>query len=466
MEIAFDLLQYSNSGCVTISSELHEIINGRINFHEVDLGFIKLSKIAQRVRAYKISSIHGNLPKPAKDRGNLPSLAIIPFEIRDSSTEPRPLAASMDYEISALLASLREVFVVSGTSTAAFADFQMKPYVIAHQLGVQYILSGTITAIEDDINIVVELTDTDRNQVIWADSFATNISGIFDAQFSIANKITYALLPHIHYAELSRISRKLPTSLDAYDFVLKGMDHMYRLSKKDFDTSYEYFTRAVELDPHYGNAHAMLAKWHILFVGEGYSKDVRFNSNEALRLAERALENDPLNPLALAIYGHTRSFLFADYLRALDAFEKAISSSPNSAVAWGLSAPTFCYIGNGGEAIKRAEHALALSPLEAYTYFYKSTLTTAHYFNGTYDESNYWGRKTLAAAPRFVANMRSLIASLSASAEIEEAVEVAGRLLEIDPEFRVGKFCRWYPIKDGAQLEQYATHLMAAGLPK
>ena len=120
-------------------------------------------------------------------------------------------------------------------------------------------------------------------------------------------------------------------------------------------------------------------------------------------------------------------------------------------------------LGSSGD---RAERALALSPLEPYAYFYKSTLTTAHYFNGSFEESVYWGRKTLASAPRFVANMRSLIASLSALGETKEAEDVAARLIAIDPKFSVGQFCKWYPIESPEQLQKYSAHLLAAKLPE
>jgi hypothetical protein len=86
-------------------------------------------------------------------------------------------------------------------------------------------------------------------------------------------------------------------------------------------------------------------------------------------------------------------------------FEHAIAASPNSAIAWGLSAPTYCYVGDGAAAIQRAGHALALSPLDPCSSFYKTSLTLAHYFDGEFEAAVRWGRKTFAAAPRFTANM-------------------------------------------------------------
>jgi tetratricopeptide (TPR) repeat protein len=213
-------------------------------------------------------------------------------------------------------------------------------------------------------------------------------------------------------------------------------------------------------------AYALMAKWYILHIGEGRSIDVRTDSERALEMASRALEHNPADPLGLAIYGHIKSFLFADYEGALDAFERAIASSPSSAIAWGLSSSTYCYLGDGQRAIARATHALSLSPLDPYSYFYMTALTNAHYTNGTFDDAIYWGRKTLATAPRFVANLRLLIASLSAAGKIEEARKVGAMLLKVVPNFKVEPFVQWYPIKGAERRALMAERLLMAGLPR
>jgi adenylate cyclase len=244
------------------------------------------------------------------------------------------------------------------------------------------------------------------------------------------------------------------------------MYRLYRLDEEDFGASRSLFQKAIECDPSYGTAYAMMAKWYILQVGEGRSGDVRADSREALRFASLALEDNPSDPLALAVYGHTQSFLFAEYDRAIDAFDRAIAANPNSAIAWGFSAPTYCYIGEAGEAIERARHALALSPIEPFAYFYRTTLTLANYFNRCYEDSVFWGRKTMRTAPRFVANMRPLAASLAALGQLEEARQIGAALLRLDPSFRVRRFCDWYPLKCREQRELLVEHLLAAGLPE
>ena len=109
---------------------------------------------------------------------------------------------------------------------------------------------------------------------------------------------------------------------------------------------------------------------------------------------------------------------------------------------------------------------MSLSPLDPYAYFYQSALTNAHYTNGTFDEAVYWGTKVMAAAPRFVANLRLLAASLVAADSVNQAREVGAALLRVDPSFSVEKLCSWYPIKQPDRRALFGKRLIEAGLPR
>ena len=152
--------------------------------------------------------------------------------------------------------------------------------------------------------------------------------------------------------------------MNAYDLVLQGMYRLYRLGPADMLAARTLFERALDHDPEYAAAYALMAKWYILHIGEGHSTDFAADSREALRLASRALEFEPSDPMALAIFGHINSFLFAAYDRAIDAFDRAIGGTPSSAIAWSLSASTYCYLGDGPRAVARASYGISLSPLD------------------------------------------------------------------------------------------------------
>ena len=466
VNIAARLLDFADPNGIVVSATIHEQVHHALNYQLVDLGFLTLKNIERRVRAFKIASPDLVLSPPAQSRGHVPSIAVLPFRTVGSDPGDRYVSEGITHDLVASLAGLRELFVVSSTSTLAFAETSLDSVTVCRRLGVRYLVAGWLTRGADTIRILVELSDTDSRSVIWNDRFELRTSELFEVQNAIATKIAYSLLPHVHNSELQRALRKPPQNMDAYDFVMQGMYRLYRLTDDDFTAARALLEKAIEFDPTYAMAYALMAKWYILHIGEGRSSDFRADAQKALEMASRALEHNASDPLALTIYGHTKSFLFADYDSALDAFDRAIASSPNSAIAWGLSSSTYCYLGDGPRAIARATHALSLSPLDPYSYFYMSALTNAHYTNGTFDDAIYWGRKTMAAAPRFVANLRLLIASLSAAGKTDEAREVGAALIKLVPNFGVEEFTRWYPLKGAERRALMAERLLMAGLPR
>jgi len=466
VNIAARLQEFAGPDGIVISGTVHDQVREQQKYHSADLGFLTLKNVEQRVRAFKIA--HENLaaPKAAISYGHQPSIAVLPLRTLGLETTQAYLAQGIIHDIVASLAGIRELFVVSSTSTLAFTDTTTDPATICHRLGVRYLVTGSLTRRGELLRMRVQLNDVDTRSILWTNQYELAIEQLFEVQDSIAANVSYALLPHIHISELKSAQRKAPQSMDAYDLVLQGMYRLYRLGHDDMAAARGMFERALEYDPRYATAYALMAKWYILHIGEGRSVDVEGDSREALRFASLALEHDPSDPLALAIFGHTNSFLFANYDRAVEAFDRAIAGTPNSAIAWTLSGSTYCYLGDGQRAVARASYGISLSPLDPYAYFYQSALTNAHYTNGTFDDAVEWGRKVMAAAPQYAANLRLLTVSLVAADRLDEAREVGAALLKIDPGFSVERFCRWYPLKQAERRALLAERLIKAGLPR
>ncbi|MEY9181098.1 adenylate cyclase [Bradyrhizobium sp. USDA 326] len=466
VNIAARLQEFAGAGGIVISGAIHDRVKDDVHYHAADLGFLTLKNIERRVRAFKISHQQLRPPTVSVAHALKPSVAVLPLQMLGLEAKDAYLAQGIVHDIVASLAGIRELFVVSSTSTLGFSDPTIDPAAICHRLGVRYLVTGTLTRQGELLRMRVQLIDVDTRSMLWTNQYEASIAQLFDVQEKIATSIAYALLPHIHISELQRAERKVPQSMNAYDLVLQGMYRLYRLGHDDMIAARSLFERALEYDPHYAAAYALMAKWYILHIGEGHSTDFKADSAEALRLASRALEFEPSDPVALAIFGHINSFLFAAYDRALDAFDRAIWGTPNSAIAWSLSASTYCYLGDGPRAVARASYGVSLSPLDPYAYFYQSALTNAHYTNETFDEAVHWGTKVMAAAPRFAANLRLLAASLVAAGSIERAREVGAAHMRIDPSFSVEKYCSWYPIKQPDRLALLAERLIEAGLPR
>ena len=465
VNIAARLLAFADPGGIVISASLEEQVRGQLAYRTADLGFLTVKNVERRIRAFKITPEELAPPRMPPGRHHKPSVAVLPLSVLSSDQSDAYRSAGLIHEIVASLAGLRELFVVSNRSTTAFSETTLDPSAICNQLGVRYLVTGTLIRDNGRLKVRFELSDNDLRTVIWTDQYELPAADLFGLQTQIASKVAYALLPHIRSQELQKALRKRPENLDSFDLTLRALYRLYRLGTEDFKASRQYLESAIEHDPNNAMAYALMAKWYILRIGEGHSNDFKTDSQNALDFASRALEHDASDPLALAIFGHVRSFLFADYERAIEAFDRAIHASPNSAIAWGLSAPTYCYIGDAKEGVTRAAHAMALSPLDPYAYFYRAAHCLANYVDDNFEEAVAWGRRTMAAAPSYTASMRPLIASLVALERITEAQEVAAVMMRLDPGFRVDQFCSWYPIKDAGCRALFARRLKSAGLP-
>jgi tetratricopeptide (TPR) repeat protein len=154
-----------------------------------------------------------------------------------------------------------------------------------------------------------------------------------------------------------------------------------------------------------------------------------------------------------------------EFDEAIVMFDRAIELTPSSYIAWTRSSPTYSYIGDAREAIRRAEHGLSLSPLDPQVFFPHTSLGIAFYVAGEYEEGARWGRKAQEENSRYTGNLRFLAANLAASGRADEARGVTEALLTIEPGFQVGRFVERYAIRDPGRQAQLAHHLRLAGLP-
>jgi adenylate cyclase len=356
--------------------------------------------------------------------------------------------------------------VISRGSTLAYRGRQSDPREVGRVFGVRYVLSGSLRRSDRMVRVSVELCDTSTGATLWGEKSEVAPGELFDVQDRIVGRIVAGIAPNVRAAELRAAMRKKPENFSAYDCTLRGLYIITSLEKTTFIQAREYLQKAMDEDPEFAMPVAWLARWYGLWVGQGWSADRATDSNKALDLAGKAIELDGQNALALATYGHLKSYLSHDYDSALVYFERALAACPNHSLAWLLSSPTLSYIGRGEQAIKHAEHALRLSPLDRSLFYYYGLLGLAYYSVGNYVEAVKWTSMAINENPRHSANSRYLAAGLAALGRIEEAREAGRKFLELDPTFRLNIFERTLQPFQGAELKaRHIEHLTTAGLP-
>jgi TolB-like protein/tetratricopeptide (TPR) repeat protein len=461
-------------GGVVISGPAHDQVTTKLPYRYEALGAYTIESLTQPVLAYRIAETDLVAPAPRQDTAHAaravsathkPSIAVLPFREYDIPENRHYFAEGMVEDIVGALACLPDLFVISRSSTLGFRGENADVRAVGATLGVQYVLSGSVRRAAEKIRTLAQLCETETGGILWTDSLEGSVSDIFALQDRLSERIVTTIAPHVRQAELRRALRKHPENLRAYDFVLRGLDLLYRLRRDEFEQAREMFERAIALEPAYAAPYALTANWYSIRIGQGWSVNLAEDYDAVNRLASAALERDPFDARALVLCGHVRAFLFRDYDSALVLFQRALTASPSSAEAWLWSSPTYSYIGDGTEAARRAEHSLLLSPFDPHVFLNHTAVALARYTSADFDGAVIAGRKATAENPRYTAALRILAASLAAAERGDEARRVGQALVEREPSFRVEAFCRAHPYKDPLRRELLARHLRAAGLP-
>lgn len=469
VNIAVRLEQSAPAGGVVLSDEMFQQIKDRLDVPVEDLGPLRLKHLARPVHAYslvlpEVERLPSSGGRRASRQAKVPYIAVLPFRTQGGNADDDYSGDGIAGEIVVALQNLRGLFVISSMSTLPYRNGPIDSQKVGQELGVRYVLSGSIRRADKQIRIGVELKDIEAGIMLWADRYDGDVSELFEFQSRIATRIVWSIAPQVREAELKRALRKRSDNLNAYELLMKAIDFMYRMNFFDFSRAGELLQAAIAADPNYATPYAYAALWHIHNVAQGWGAERGPDAAEAARLAAAAVDRAPADGFALAVLGHAKALLFKDYDAALDLFERALSASPGNAMAWTLSSGAYGYLGDGQSAITRAEQGLRLSPADTQAYFYLMFLGQAHYINGNYDEAVVWARKTAALNGRLSANLRILAAAYIAKGQVEEARSIAKMLLDIQSQFQLSVYRERCPFKSDLR-DRFIEHLRQAGLP-
>jgi adenylate cyclase len=328
-------------------------------------------------------------------------------------------------------------------------------------------MKGSIRRSERQVRVSVELCDANTGASLWGEKMELAPGELFEMQDRIVARIVAGIAPNVRAAEMRAAMRKRPESFSAYDYLLKALHIIHTLDLKTFLQARDYLNKAIAEDSNFALPVAWAARWHNIYVGQAWSANPTEDSIKAVELAAKAIELDGQNALAMATYGHLRSYLFQEYDTALLYFDRALEACPNHSLAWLLSSPTLSYIGSTEQAIKHAEHALRLSPLDRGLFSYYNVLNLAYYAGGDYETAVKWGKMSYNENPRYTANLRYLAAGLAALGRIDNARSIAVELMQLEPDIRLDALQRTrMPFQDPAFRARFTEHLRSAGLPE
>jgi adenylate cyclase len=451
VNVAARLQTHAEPNGIVISGLVAEQVGGTLGMQSVDLGQIYMRNRHEPVRVLSLRLAEAaafGIGEVQPGTDSRPSIAVLPFR-KIAAGDDAYFADGIVDNIVQSLAALRELFVIARGSTLGFGGGPIDAHAVGTALGVRYLLYGSVQRSGDQLRIGTELNDVETGEVLRADHYDGNLSDLFLLQDRIAEQTVRMIAPRVRQRELKRALKKHAQNMTAYDLVLQALEPMHRLDYASFSRARGLLQRAMVVDPSYAPAFALAARWHSIRVGQGWSPNPTEDQREAARLAELAIECDPDDPTALSTYAHVQSFLYRSFDEAIRKFDRALTACPNSDLAWSLSSATYGYVGDGPEAVRRAETGVRLSPLDSHVYFAQHLLSQAHYINGSYQEALHWGERSFASNPRLTSNLRILAASKVALGRSDEARADVDRHRAIEPGFSLLEWTRRTPLQEG-----------------
>jgi DNA-binding SARP family transcriptional activator len=410
--------------------------------------------------AVSIGSAHVALPNTGA-----PVVAILPFRPIGPDPVPAFFAEGFVDDTVRILANLREPVVISSNSTLQFRGGDVDFREVGRRLGAQYLVSGTVRMAGRQLRLSVELADASTGIVLWSRAYGGSEPLFFQAQDNIAESVARTLVPRLRDAELRRSRAHGPEELAAYHLLLQARELTFRLERSAFERAGELLRLAIDRDPGYAAARAAAADWYSLRIGQRWSPDPEADMRALEAMARAAVAMDSSNGRALALLGHNLTILHRDYDEALALIDRGLEASPNDAEAMIWSSPTYAYVGETAQAVRRAERAVALSPEDPFMFRYEHFLGIAHYAAGNFEEAAYWGNRSARANPHYTSNLRMTSAALVGLDRAREARPLVEKILELEPGFRVSPLIARHAFRDTKLRETFGRQLVEAGLP-
>jgi TolB-like protein len=438
VNIAARLESIAEPGGICISDDVYRQVHGKLDANFQDAGERELKNISRPVRIYRLQSGGGTVDAAALALPDRPSIAVLPFQNLSGDPEQEYFADGMVEDIITGLSRIKWLFVIARNSTFTYRGRAVDVKQIGRELGVRYVLEGSVRKAADRVRITGQLIDSATGTHVWAERYDRKFDDIFALQDEITLSVVGAIEPSLRLAEAERVKRKRPDSLDAYDLVLQAQAGVYTRMPAPSMKALALLARALALDPSYALAHAYAAECHhSIYLRGGLHEESRAAS---IRHAEAAIEYGQDDALALTFAGFVIGMDKHDRAAAFSAFEAALTISPSSAVTYIQGSVILALSGEAERAIEWAERGLRLSPFDPWRSSAFVGLAFAYFHRARYEDAVAAARKATQISPGFSAPHMLLAASLAKIGQADEAKAAAARVLELQPGFRYSRF--------------------------
>ena len=370
---------------------------------------------------------------PLPDR---PSIAVLPFDNLSKDPEQEYFSDGLTEEIISALSSVPKLFVIARNSTFTYKGKPVKVQQVAEELGVQYVLEGSVRKGGDKIRITAQLIDAINGHHLWAKRYDRNLDDIFAVQDELTKEIITAMQVKLTVGEQARATAKGTDNLEAYLKCLQANELIHRVNIESNALGKQLAEEAVALDPEYAWAYYNLGRGHQLDVFLRVSKSPKQSIGKAIGLIKKAIALDATLAEAHGRLGYIYSMI-GKYDEGIAQAEKGVAVNPNSAMAHMMLGKTLSFAGRWEESIPVYKKAIRLNPIP--TNFYLYSLGISYAFTGQYEEAITWCEKAVREEPDSLYARIMMTVVYSWSGQDEKARAEAAEVLRIQPKYTIPK---------------------------
>lgn len=398
----------------------------------------------------------------AASPADTPSIAVLPFATPGGESEQDFVADGIADDLITALTRLRWLSVIARNSSFVYKGHAIDLRDVARDLGVRYVLQGSVRIAGPQLRITGQLVDAESGKQLWAEKYDRDLSDIFAVLDDITNHVVAAVEPHLYAEEGFRAASRQPESIDAWGLVVRALGLVNKMERRQNAEARALLRRAIEMEPRYARAHALLAWavwWQTLCL---WGDDSAAGYRQAAEHARDALALDPGDPWARMISGLSLSTA-GQHERALEELRMALSLNPSFALGHMAHGWALLRAGRFDEAIAETGRALRMSPLDSFSGFYTSVHGLALLAARRFDEALPFLRASVAAFADYPGHYNTLISCCGHLGRIEEAREFLAIRDRMTPSLRLG-LVRQH-MDRFAHREVFIEGLRKAGIP-
>ena len=471
--LAQRLEQLATPGGVCIQDAAYQTVPKRLPFVYESLGEHEVKGFDEPVRVYEVRpkspvdeserKTSGASQSAIPELPDKPSIAVLPFTNMSGDPEQEYFSDGITEDIITALSKIRSFFVISRNSTFTYKGKSVSVQEVGRELGVRYVVEGSVRKAGARIRISVQLIDATTDSHVWAERYDRELDDFFTLQDELTETIVGVIEPELSEAERERSRRKPPESLDVWGLYQRGLWHMYQFHEEDNTVARRLLEQASQLDPTLAGAYAGLAHvgyWDVLF---GYSDEPTATLEAAVDAGRKAIELDPKDPMAHWAIGSV--YLLRDrHEDSIAELQTAIGINPSYAHAHSRLGLAFLFSGRHEDALTEFDIAIRMSPSDPSLYTFLAGRSMTLIMMKRYGEAEEWARRSVQQPRCGPLAHAVLAAALGHLDKIQDAQAALAEELKVNPKFSEVWARTVFRFKQPEDSQEFFLGLHRAGL--